>query len=227
MKQILSRSITLIPRTDPFDNRYLFQVATDVSSSMIIDLAELLKEFPNDRIEFKKDYKLWNQVYSTEKELELFHEVVKKALAEGRKVHITNCTLREEVQVIRELYEELGYFDAKENRFMVPFTTAPITIGVNIRNLVYSTKDYKSKRERICFIPPPREPGHVKTLFAAINSGVISTLYINDLSEGEELLKTLLDTEKINLTTLAQVLYGNFAEIGCQVGKVEEWIAKL
>lgn len=72
--------------------------------------------------------------------------------------------------MVRELYEALGYFDARENRFMVPFATAPITIGVNIRNLAYSTKDYKSKRESICFIPPPREPGHVKTLFAAINS---------------------------------------------------------
>lgn len=170
MKQVLSHSITLVPDTDSFDNQYLFQIATDITSPIIIDLAELLKEFRNDRVEFKKDYKLWNQVYPTEKELELFGEIVEKALADGRKVHIINCTLREEVQIIRELYESLGYFDVKENRFMIPFATAPVTIGVNIRNLVYSTKDYKSKRENICFIPPPRESGHIKTLFAAINS---------------------------------------------------------
>jgi dihydroorotase-like cyclic amidohydrolase len=170
MKQVHSYSITLIPDTNPLDNRYLFRIATDIASPIIIDLAELLKEFRNDRVEFRKDYKLWNDVYPGEKELEIFQGIVEKAVVDGRKVHIINCTLREEVQIIRELYEGLGYFDTKENRFMVPFSEAPVTIGVNIRNLAYSTKDYKSKRESICFIPPPREPGHVKTLFAAVNS---------------------------------------------------------
>jgi len=222
MKQVLSRSITLIPGTDPLENRYLFSIASDIISPLIVDLAELLKEFRNDRVEYRKDYKLWNDVYPGEKELKLFREIVENALADKRKVHIINCTLREEVQIVRELYEELGYFDEAENRFVVPFATAPITIGVNIRNLAYSTKDYKSKRENICFIPPPREPGHVKTLFAAMNSGVVSTTGINDFSSEKELLKTLLETEKINLTTLAQVLYGNFLEIGCQIGEIEE-----
>lgn len=227
MKQVLSHSITLIPDTDPLDSQYIFHVATDITSPIIIDIAELLKEFRNDRVEFKKDYKLWNQVYPGEKELELFQGILEKALSEGRKVHIINCTLREEVLLIRELYEKLGYFDVKENRFVVPFATASITIGVNIRNLVYSTKDYKSKRDQICFIPPPREPGHVKTLFAAINSGVITTVGMNDISQEKELLKTLLDTEKINLTTLAQVLSGNYLEMGCQVGGTEEWRVEL
>ncbi len=170
MKQVLSQSITLIPDTDPLDNQYCFHLATNVSSSIIVDLAELLKEFRNDRVEYKKDYKLWNDVYPGEKELELFQDIVEKALVGNRKIHIIHCTLREEVQIIQALYTNLGYFDLKENRFMVPFAIAPITIGINIRNLAYSTKDYKSKREAICFIPPPREPGHVKTLFAAINS---------------------------------------------------------
>lgn len=227
MKQVSSSSITLIPNTDPLDNRYLFSIATDITSHIIVDLAELLKEFRNDRVEYKKDYKLWNQVYPTEKERELFREIVEKALADKKKVHIINCTLREEVQIVRELYEELGYFDETENRFVVPFATAPVTIGVNIRNLAYSTKDYKSKRDHICFIPPPREPGHVKTLFAAINSGVISTVNMNDPSAEKELLKDLLGTEKINLTTLAQVLSGNCVEIGCQVGGTEEWKVEL
>lgn len=227
MKQVFSHSIIHIPGTDLFENQYLFQIATDISSLMIIDLAELLKEFRNDRVEFKKDYKLWNQVYQGEKELELFQEIVEKALKERRKIHVVNCTLREEVQIIRELYEELGYFDAKENRFVVPFDRVPITIGVNIRNLVYSTKDYKSQREHICFLPPPRESGHVKTLFAAINSGVISTVNINNITKEEVSLKTLLDTEKINLTIFAQVIYGNFLEIGCEIGCIEEWRVEL
>lgn len=166
MKQVLSQSISLIPGTDVLDNRYLFRVATDISAPFVIDLALLLKEFRNDRVEYKKDYKLWNDVYPGEKELELFQEILEKALTSGQKVHIINCTLREEIQIIRDLYENLGYFDAKENCFIVPFETALVTIGINIRNLSYSTKDYKSKRESICFIPPPREPGHTKSLFA-------------------------------------------------------------
>ncbi len=170
MKQVLSHSITLISDTNPLDNQYLFQIATDISSSIIIDLAELLKEFRNDRVEYKKDYKLWNQVYSPDKELEIFQEIIEKALENRQKIHIINCTLREEVEIVREFYEKLGYFNQEENRFIVPFATAPVTIGVNIRNIVYSTKDYKSQRENICFIPPPRESGHVKTLFSGINS---------------------------------------------------------
>lgn len=170
MKQVLSRSISVIPDTDLFENRYLFKIAGPVSGSLVVDLAKLLKEFRNDRVEYRKDYKLWNDVYPGEKELEIFQGVVEQALIEKRKIHVINCTLREEIQIIQELYQNLGYFDVKENCFMVPFEVAPITIGVNIRNLAYSTKDYKSKRESICFIPPPREPGHTKTLFAAINS---------------------------------------------------------
>lgn len=227
MKQVLSQSITLIPDTDPLDNRYLFRVATDISAPFVIDLALLLKEFRNDRVEYRKDYKLWNDVYPGEKELEIFQGILEKALSTGQKIHIINCTLRAEVQMIRELYESLGYFDPKENCFIVPFETAPVTIGINLRNLAYSTKDYKSKRESICFIPPPREPGHTKSLFAGINSGVISTVSVNDILSETELLKDLLYTEKMSLTGFARVAYGNFVEIGCQIGKTEEWRVEL
>jgi len=50
---------------------------------------------------------------------------------------------------------------------------------------------------------------------------------LNDISIEKELLEDLLETEKINLTTLSQVMYGNYLEIGCQIGKTEEWIMKL
>ena len=73
MKQVLSHSIILISDTDAFDGEYLFQVATEVVSPQIVDISLLLKEFRNDRVEYKKDYKLWNQVYPTEKELKIFH----------------------------------------------------------------------------------------------------------------------------------------------------------
>ena len=227
MKQVLSHSITLIPDTDTLDNQYLFHVATEVSSPIIVDLAELLKNFRNDRVEFRKDYKLWNDVYPGEKEFEIFQSLVECALLEKRKIHIMNCTLREEVQIIQELYTSLGYFDVKENRFIVPLKDAPVTIGVNIRNLMYSTKDYKSKREDICFIPPPRECAHVKALFAALNFWAISTVTMNNFSLEKVLLKDLLDMEKLSLTTLSQIVYGNYLELGCQVWKTEEWIVEV
>jgi hypothetical protein len=56
---------------------------------------------------------------------------------------------------------------------------------------------------------------------------VVSTVNINNLTEEKELMKDLLETEKVNLTTLAQVLYGNILEIGCKIGKVEEWKIEL
>lgn len=227
MKQIFSHSISIIPDTDPFDNQYLFQIATSVSSPIIVDLAELLKDFRNDRVEYRKDYKLWNDVYPGEKELQIFQGLVEKALSENRKIHIVNCTLREEVQMVQELYQELGYFDPKENCFVVPFESAPVTIGVNIRNLAYSTKDYKSKRESICFIPPPREPGHTKTLFAAINSGVVSTLTVNDVPAESELLAEIISLEKVSLTRFAQILHGNFLGIGCQMEDTKEWVLEM
>lgn len=166
MKQVCFDRIIHVPGTDLFDNLYEFTIATKVKSSFIVDISKDLSLKKNENIEYKRDYKLWNSVYPVDAEFEIFEEVVSTALRENKKIHITQVTLREEIEMIRSLYLDLGYFDEKENRFIVPFADAPITIGVNIKNLIYSTKDYKSKREEICFIPPPREPGHVKSLFA-------------------------------------------------------------
>jgi hypothetical protein len=82
-------------------------------------------------------------------------------------------------------------------------------------------------RERICFIPPAREPGHTKSLFAALNSWVISTIWMNSLVLETSYLNALLHTEKLNLTTLSQALYGNYLEIGCEIKNWEEWIVLL
>lgn len=165
MKHILSDRIVYID-DQLHDDRYLFSLPTDISLPHMVDMAELLAPHRDDQIEYRSDYKRWNQVYSPEKELELFRTIVDRAVSLGERVHIENISLREEVEIVRELYHSLGYFDAAMNRFWPDFARAPVTIGVNIRNLIYSTKDYKSKRDVICFVPPPREPGHVKHLFA-------------------------------------------------------------
>lgn len=221
MKHVFSDRIILVKDTDPFDNQYLFDVVTDISSPMEHDMAKLLVPYQNDRVEFCKDYKLWNQVYPGEKELQIFQGLVEDALTHKQKIHISNISLREELEIIREIYEELGYFDAKENRFRVDFKNTPVTIGVNIRNLVYSTKDYKSQRETICFIPPPREPGHVKALFAGLNAGIVSTIHINDSIKEKALIQGLISGEKMNLTTLSAAMYENFLAIGFDINRQE------
>lgn len=221
MKHVFSDHITLIEDTDPFDNRYLFDIATDISSPLEYDMAKLLMPYHNDRVEYHKDYKLWNQVYPGAKELEIFQEIIEIALNQNKKVHISNISLREELEIIRGIYEELGYFDAKENRFRPDFKNTPVTIGVNIRNLAYSTKDYKSQHENICFIPPPREPGHIKALFSGLNSGIVSTIHINDRVKEKALIQGLISDEKTNLTTLAASMYENFLAIGFDVNRQE------
>ncbi|MDP2103411.1 MAG: hypothetical protein Q8K26_00635 [Candidatus Gracilibacteria bacterium] len=221
MKHVFFDTITLIEGTDPFDNQYLFDIATDIFSPIEHDMAQLLVPYHNDRVEYHKDYKLWNQVYPGEKELQIFQEIVESALAHKQKIHISNITLRDELEIIRQIYEELGYFDVKENRFQVDFKNTPITIGVNIRNLAYSTKDYKSERENICFVPPPREPGHVKALFAGLNAGIVSTIHISDTDKEKALIQGLITSEKTNLTTLSGAMYENFLAIGFEINKQE------
>jgi|GEM_PF-839370 len=221
MKHVFSDKITLIENTDPFDNQYLFDIATGVSSSMECNIAKLLVSYQNDRVEYRQDYKLWNQVYPGAKELEIFQEIIETALNQNKKIHISRISLREELEIVRKIYEDLGYFDVKENRFQVDFKNTPITIGVNIRNLIYSTKDYKGERDNICFIPPPREPGHVKALFAGLNAGIVSTIHINDTNKEKALIKGLITSEKINLTTLSGAMYGNFLAIGFDIHKQE------
>lgn len=51
------------------------------------------------------------------------------------------------------------------NCFQVDFSEVLVTASVKIENLIYGMSDYKSMKERILFIPPPREPKHVKALF--------------------------------------------------------------
>lgn len=221
MKHVFSDRIILVKDTDPFDNQYLFDVATDISSPLEYDMAKLLAPYRNDRVEFGNDYKLWNQVYPGQKELEIFQEIIEMALNQNKKIHISNISLREELEIIREIYERLGYFDAKENRFRLDFKNTPVTIGVNIRNLMYSTKDYKSERDAICFIPPPREPGHVKSLFAGLNAGIVSTIHINDIFKEKALIQGLITSEKMNLTTLSASMYENFLAIDFDANRQE------
>ena len=88
MKQVFSDSIIPIPDTDLFDHMYLFRISCsdDIRCSdfspMMVDMSKLIQEFRNDRIDYKKDYKLWNQVYAPEHELEIFRNVLNSTLSD-------------------------------------------------------------------------------------------------------------------------------------------------
>lgn len=212
MKKIFSDKIINIDE-NYFDNQFLFEIPLRLEYENEIDLSILLREKENKNLHYKKDYKLWSEVFSPKDELRIFEELVEKTLKNWKKVHISNISLAEEVEIIKNLYLNLDYFNKELNYFEVDFANAPVTIGVNINNLIYSFKDYKSQRDKILFVPPPREPRHIKAINAGINSRTISTIWLNWKEEELSVLKNLVLQEKINLIQLGNCIYYNYKKI--------------
>lgn len=226
MKHLLSDRI-ICTDENWFDNRYCLDViSAPEDGERIVDIAKFLTLEENTAVDPATDPKLWNDRYPGEHEFALFLAIVTEVLENGDRVHIENISLREEIEFLDDLYRNLGYYDASENCFRVDLAEAPVTVGVNIRNLIYSTKDYKSEREGIFFIPPPREPTHPKALLAAINSGIVATISLNDEPNETELLRMLVLEEKMSLIRLAKVLGGNREKMG-MVGERKEVILDL
>lgn len=220
MKKVYSDKIINIDE-NYFDNKFIFEIPTKLEYENEVDISLLLKNFENKNLDYKKDYKLWSEVYSPKDELRIFEEIVENTLKNNKKVYISNISLSEEVEIIKNLYLDLWYFNKELNYFEVDFANSLITIGVNINNLIYSFKDYKSLRDKILFVPPPREPRHIKTINAAINSKIISTISLNwDISE-LMILKNIILQEKINLLQLGNCIYYNYEKIGFKNDKKE------
>lgn len=127
MKKVLENSIINIDE-NYFDNKFLFQIPSDLKSNIEVDMRELISEYKNENLNYKKDYKLWSEVYSPKDELAIFTEVFEKALKNNSKIHISNISLAEEIDMVKNLYLDLGYFDKELNRFEIDFTNAPVTI---------------------------------------------------------------------------------------------------
>ncbi|EKE26488.1 MAG: hypothetical protein ACD_4C00267G0006 [uncultured bacterium (gcode 4)] len=213
MKQIFENKIINIDESI-FDNRFLFKIASNCKSDFDVDIWKLLLEYKNENLNYKKDYKLWNEVYSPKSELEIFEKLLEDNIKNNKKIHISNISLQEEVQIIKDIYLDLGYFNVELNKFEIDFKNSPVTLWVNINNLMYSFKDYNRKKEEIFFIPPPREPRHQKNLKSGINSWVVSTIQINNNNEEFNFLKDLINEEKINLLKLWRNLFYNYKKIG-------------
>lgn len=210
MKKVWENSIVNIDE-NYFDNKFLFEIPTGLNFDREVDMSELLVWYKNENLNYKKDYKLWSEVYSPKDEFAIFTEVFEKALKNNSKIHISNISLAEEIEMVKKLYLDLGYFDKELNRFEIDFANAPVTIWVNIRNIIYSFKDYKSLREKILFVPPPREPRHQKAIKSAINSWVISMISLNNIEEEKTFLLEIIKEEKTSLVRLACALNYNYS----------------
>lgn len=212
MKKVLEKSIINLD-DNYFDNIFVLKIQLDKEFANEFDISKLILPHKNESLNYKKDYKLWSQVYSPKDELKIFNELIEYNLKKNIKIHISNISLSEEIDIIKKLYIELWYFDKELNCFIVDWENVPVTIWVNINNVIYSFKDYKSKKEKILLIPPPREPRHQKVIKSSINSWLISVIDING-KEDVENIKQIIKEEKASLTRLASCFYYNYIKIG-------------
>ena len=228
MKQVLSTKITNIPGSDLFDNQYRFSIPENPHCDHAIDLAKRMEARKNESLDYSVNPKLWSEVYAPKIEWELFQEIAENALQSGSKVHIENISLAEEIEYVRDLYEKLGYFNEALNVFEPDFARCPITIGVNIRNLIYSFKDYYTLGKNAFFNPPPREPRHQKAIKSGVNAGIISTIHLNSDKRFDEsrFFVDILQEEKTNLLKLGRLAYFNFLDIGYNFTP-DQWIITL
>ena len=208
MKRILHDRIVQIPDTS-YDDRYVFTVV-EGRGDRIVDL--------RDRYGARADRtavsRRWDDVLPASVELDVFREAYDEAIRSGRSTHIEPVSLRDTVELVRDLYQSLGYYDASLNTYIPDLARCPVSIGIDIHNLVYSYKDGK-RLGGSDHLPPIREPRHQKALSQGINAGIIATLRLTgEDREDVQLLRELLLSEKISLLRLGQVLGGAYAQMG-------------
>ena len=173
MKKIYRDKILNIPGTEVFDNTFIFeyfQKPQAQGSVEIIYLKDLLEERKNKDILKKIQEKpaMWSEVYSPKDELEIFTELFENAIENNTKIHIVGVTLSEEIQLLEEYYEKLGFMREDINAFEVDFSVPLVTVSCYVENLMWRGSDYKAQRDNIFFCPPVRESGQNKALFKGI-----------------------------------------------------------
>ncbi len=150
----------------------------------IFDMGKFLTEHHNPELLRTKIPKQYSEVYPESLELACFESLLDNALATGIPLHLENISQKAIADRIKNLYIELGYFVPELNAFVVDFEHAPVTLGVNLASLIYSTKDiYLLDEQLFSLVPPPRSPTHQKALIAAVNSGIISRIRVDQPQE--------------------------------------------
>ena len=127
MKKIYKDTILNIEWSDIFDNIFLFEYFTKVQSTEgveIIYLKDILEKRKNEEILQKVREKpaMYSEVYSPKDELEIFIELFENALKNKKKIHIIWVTLWEEIKMLEEYYEELGFMREDINCFDIDFS---------------------------------------------------------------------------------------------------------
>jgi hypothetical protein len=106
MKQVFENKIININK-NYFDNKFIFSLPKNLKANFNVNIVELLKKYKNENLNYKKNYKLWNEVYSPKKELEIFKKIFDKAIKQNKKIHISNISLAEEILITKKLYFNL------------------------------------------------------------------------------------------------------------------------
>lgn len=218
MKQIFRDKIINIDE-NKFDKRFLYKLPVWILKSekvKIVFMEELLKERKNEELfnNLGDKYAMFSNVYSPKDELEIFKKVFDDAIMTGQKTHIVWISLSEELDIIENYYKKLWFMRRDVNCFVPDFSLPLVTVSVKIENLEWKGSDYKSQKEKIFFIPPPRESGHNKALFKGINRWLIAWVYSLGITEWQKkYLQDLVKSESILPLRMAEILNFNFSDI--------------
>jgi hypothetical protein len=228
MKEIYKNKILNIPNTDNWENIFLFSYLHTIFESSereVFFMWDRLKKKENSELlsQMWDRYAMYNNVYSSKDEFEIFQELWEYAFLSNKKIHIVWITLDEEVKMLEKYYEQLWFIREDINCFKVDFSVPLITVSVHIENIMWRGSDYKQKKSSIFFLPPIREAWQTKAMYKGINRGVISSIYIKNWNK--EILSFITQTvlqEHILVLTLWKVFLYNLLDMWYQ-GEIKKF----
>lgn len=142
-----------------------------------------VSQFVSDFSEVRREAYLWD----------LFRSFVVPRMHREDQLFLNGTFTKKIYDHIRKVYRELGYYDTKSNKFLVP-EHARILLGIDIRNLVYS---------------PARKPAlyisqwAIRANIAALNDGIIARIYT---TKDDACLTQYLSQSHVQLQRLAYAL---------------------
>jgi len=219
MKKIYKDKILNQLGTDSFDNTFVFEYFSNISSVgnvEIIYMRDLLEQRKNLEIleNVRSKPAMYSEVYSPKDELEIFTSLFDQAIKNNTKIHVVGITLVEEIRILEEYYEKLWFLREDINAFDVDFSIPLVTVSCHIENLMWKGSDYKAQRDKIFFCPPVRESGQNKALFKGITRWVIAGIELWDFTtQKQEFIWDCVKGEKILPLHMGKVLKYNLEEI--------------
>lgn len=218
MKKVFKDKILNIDG-NKFDKKFLYEIPNSKLISENIEIffiEDLLKLRKNEELlnNIWDKYAMFSNVYSPKDELEIFKDIFENALNTWKRTHIVWISLSEEVEILEKYYRKLWFMRSDVNCFELDFSVPLVTVSVKLENLMWKGSDYKSQKEKIYFIPPPRESSNTKNLFKWINKWIISWIYLENLNIDKEIfISDLIKNETILPIRMAEILNYNFSEI--------------